>query len=375
MKMIQKKGKKIVVGMSGGVDSSMALVLLKKQGWSPIGVSLRLPVWKDKRNLLRENICCSQESLDIAKGVCKKLRVPYHIFDVEVDFQKKVVGYFISEFKEGRTPNPCIICNRYFKFKKLLVFAQKRGVRYVATGHYTRVGRNPKTGKYELLRAADKAKDQTYNLCFLPQKWLKYLVFPLGDYTKKKVYQMAKKRGFDFFLKQKQSQDFCFVAGRSLSFFLKEKLGKKEGKILDTRGNVLGKHQGLYFYTIGQRRGLRLSGGPYYVKDFDVKKNTLIVTKDQKEVLGKEVVLSPFHFISDNPLEKAIKVMAKVRYRQPLSRAVLFPPLKGKLRLVFDRPQRAVTPGQFAVFYLPAESASWRSKAGQDVCLGGGRIL
>lgn len=359
--MIQKN-KKIVVGMSGGVDSTMALILLKKQGWSPIGVSLKLPIWKSKKNLLRENVCCTVESMNIAKKVCQQLKVPFHILDVRTDFQKKVVNYFISEFKNNKTPNPCVICNRYLKFKKLFQFAKKMGANHIATGHYAQIRKNLKTGKYELLKAKDKTKDQTYNLCFLPQKWLKNIVFPLGNYTKKEVYQIAKDYGFAFFLKKKQSQDFCFVAGKSLAAFLKNKIGQKPGKIMDTKGNILGEHQGLHFYTIGQRKGINLSAGPYFVKDFDIAKNILIVTKNQKEIIQKEIILSPFHFISQEFPKEKIKVMAKVRYRQPLSKATLFPFFKKKLKLVFDKPKQAVTPGQLAVFYQ------------KEVCLGGGRI-
>lgn len=355
--------KPIVVGMSGGVDSSMTLVTLKKQGWQPIGVSLKLPVWQNPKNVFRENICCTKESFRIARKICQKLNVPYYIFDVSLDFKKKVIDYFVSELAGGKTPNPCIICNRFLKFKKLFEFSQKVGALHVATGHYARVRKNQKTGQFELLMAKDKNKDQTYSLCFLPQKWLKSLVFPLGDYTKEQVYQMAKKLGFEFFLKRKQSQDFCFVAGKSLSSFLEEKIGKKEGKIVNTKDRVLGKHQGLHFYTIGQRKGLKIPAGPFYVKDFDFEKNLLIVAKTKQEISQRKLFLSPFHFISGETPKEKIKVLAKIRYRQPLSEAIIFPPKKGKLKVVFKNPQPAVTPGQFCVFYQ------------RRVCLGGGKII
>ena len=408
-------GKRIVVGMSGGIDSSMALVLLKKQGFEPIGVSLKLPVWKDpegpakvsskfrrtygagKENLLRENILCTTKSLNIARKICKRLNVPYYVFDVRKDFQKEVTDYFIRELKNNRTPNPCIICNRYLKFKKLFEFAKMVGARFVATGHYARLHeiKNQKslhhppkflwsknlgggTGqakikKFKLLKPKDKSKDQTYVLSFLPQRWLKYIVFPLGDYTKEEIYQMAKKEGFDFFLKKRQSQDFCFVAGKSLPHFIKNKIGKKSGLIISSKGKVLGKHEGIHFYTIGQRKGLNLPGGPYFVKGFDKSKNILIVTKNQKEISQKEIKLWPFHFISGEAPERKIEVTAKVRYQASLSKAILFPftPLDSKhltgregrkTKIVFKKPQRAVTPGQFCVFYQG------------DVCLGGGVI-
>ncbi|TSC95958.1 MAG: tRNA-specific 2-thiouridylase [Parcubacteria group bacterium Athens1014_10] len=365
-------GKKIIVGMSGGLDSSISLLLLKKQGWQPIGVSLKLPVWKDKKNLSRENACCKKEAVDIAKSICKKLNVPFYILDAEKDFKKEVVDYFISEVKNNRTPNPCVICNRHLKFKKLFEFAKKMKANFVATGHYAKLRFNPKTKKYELLMAKDKHKDQTYYLSFLPQKWLKKIIFPLSDYLKDEVYQLAKKEGFDFFFARKQSQDFCFAAGESLACFLQEEIGKKSGLITDAKGKKLGIHNGLHFYTIGQRKGLKLPDGPYFVKGFDISKNILIVTKNQKEIIQKEIILSPFHFISGELPKKKIELMAKVRYQQSLNKAAIFPPKKGKLKIIFKKAQRAVTPGQFCIFYLPSKASAKEGKG--KVCLGGGVI-
>lgn len=354
--------KQIVVGVSGGVDSSMALVLLKEQGWQPIGVSLKYAVWADKENLLRENICCSTESFKIAKNVCRKLKVPHYIFDVAKEFKKEVIDYFLKELKDNKTPNPCIICNRYLKFKNLFKWAEKHNIKYVATGHYARIRKNPQTKKYELLRAKDKEKDQTYSLCFLSQKWLEQIVFPLGDHTKPEIYKMAEQKGFKVFLKRKQSQDFCFVAGKSMECFLKKEIGKKQGLIKDIKGNILGKHQGLHFYTIGQRKGINLSGGPYFVIDMDVLNNVLIVAKNEDKLYTKEALLFPCNFISGIFPKDRIQVQAKIRYRQELAKASLSPVSKNKIRLVFDKPQKAITPGQFAVFCQ------------KDVCLGGGRI-
>ncbi len=264
------KKKRIVVGMSGGVDSSITLVLLKKQGFNPVGVSLKLEVWKDKCNVLRENVCCTKESFDIAKKICKKLNVPYYVYDVKKEFKKEVMDYFLSDLKKNRTPNPCVVCNRYLKFKKLFEFAKKKGIKYVATGHYAQVRFNKKTKRYELLKAKDKTKDQSYGLSFLPQKWLKWIILPLGNYTKKKVFKIAKKEGFEFFLKRKQSQDLCFVSKRAIPKYIEKKIGVKPGKIVDTKGNVLGEHKGVHFYTIGQRRRLGLQG--YFVRALILKK-------------------------------------------------------------------------------------------------------
>lgn len=347
--------KKIIVGLSGGIDSSMSLWLLKQQGWEPIGVSLNMPVYKGRKTFVS------------AQKVCQKLKVPHYIIDVKKDFKKEVLDYFVRSYQDGQTPNPCVICNRHIKFLKLFEFAKKMNVKHVASGHYARV-REVKSSKlsvpsYQLLLAKDKTKDQTYNLCFLKKEWLQYLVFPLGNYTKKEVYQMAKKQGFAFLTKLKQSQDFCYLANNNLDKFLQTKIKASPGKIVDERGNILGKHNGLHFYTLGQRKGIKINNGPWFVKKIDPLNNLLLVTKNKKEVAKKEVYLSPFNFITFKIPTKPIKVLARVRYRQPLAPALLYPPLNNQLKLVFNKPQLAVTPGQFAVFYLG------------EVCLGSGNII
>lgn len=360
--MKKKKRKPIVVGMSGGVDSSMALVLLKEKGWDPVGVSLKYPVWEDSSNGLRENICCSSESFQVAENVCKKLGVPYHVFDVSRDFKKEVIRYFLGRLRGHKTPNPCVMCNRHLKFRKLLEWAARHGIQHVATGHYARVRRNPKTRKFELLKGKDAEKDQTYSLSFLSQEQLRRIIFPLGGYTKKKIYPMAEERGFEIFQKLKQSQDFCFVSGNAMRSFLTQEIGKSEGEVRDDEGHVIGRHPGLHFYTVGQRKGLGFSGGPFFVSGSDVKNNILKVTRDEKNLMSREVMLSSCNFIGVRP-RGPVRVKAKIRYRQAAAPGMLHPLPGGKAKVVFDKPQRAVTPGQFAVFYQ------------RDVCLGGGEIL
>jgi len=345
------KKEKIVVGLSGGVDSSVSLALLKKGNWQPIGLFLKLPVWKSERNLV------------LAKKVCKKLGVPFYVLNAEKEFKKEVLDYFVEEIKRKKTPNPCIICNYQLKFKKLFQWAKKHQIKYVATGHYAKIKKNQKTGRYELLIPKDREKDQTYFLSSLSQKYLKHIIFPLAEYKKEKVYKIAREMGFNFLLKKKQSQEFCFLAKGSLNQFLKEKIGTKPGVIKDSQGKILGSHQGLHFYTLGQRKGINLAGGPYFVKGFEKKNNVLLVSKDKKELLKKRVCLSSVHFISTSPSKKETRVMAKLRYRQRPARARLYLTESKKGELVFDKPQMAPTPGQFAVFYK------------KNTCLGNGVII
>jgi tRNA-specific 2-thiouridylase len=359
--MEKKERKPIVVGMSGGVDSSMALVLLKEKGWDPVGVSLKYPVWKDETNCLKENVCCSAESFQIAAHVCKKLGVPHHVFDVSREFKKEVIDYFLARLRDHRTPNPCVMCNRFLKFKKLLEWAARHDIAHVATGHYAQIRKNPKTRKFELLASKDTEKDQTYSLSFLSQDQLGHIVFPLGGYTKQEIYRMAEACGFEIFLKRKQSQDFCFVSGNAMEPFLAKEIGRNEGEVRDDSGHVIGRHPGLHFYTVGQRKGLGFSGGPFFVTGSHVKSNVLKVTRDEQKLLSREVILSHCNFFGGMP-KRSARVRAKIRYRQAAAPGTLRPLSAKRARIVFDKPQRAVTPGQFAVLYQ------------RNVCLGAGEI-
>ena len=352
----------IVVGLSGGIDSAVALLLLKKQGWSPVGLSLRLPVWEGSRNSPTENPYCTEESLRLAQQICQQLKVPYFIQDARQKFSQIVVAYFLQEIKHHRTPNPCMICNRYFKIKELLHWAKQHQINYVATGHYARIKYNPKTAQYELFRARDKSKDQTYNLALLTQRQLRHLIFPLGNLYKKDVYKLAQQQGWKKLILKRQSQDFCFVSGKSLPNFLSQNIPSTPGPIINSEGKIIGKHQGLPLYTIGQRKGLNLPQGPFYVREFLPSQNTLIVTKNIKDLYHQKIVVYPYHLISGDILKKSMKVRIKIRAQQKLTQGVIKPIGRTKIEVQFSKPVLSPTPGQFAVFYQ------------KDKCLGGGVI-
>lgn len=354
---IGRKGKRIVVGLSGGVDSSVALLLLKRQGWEPVGVSLKMAVWESGCNALRENVCCTDESFGNARRVCEKLGVEHHVYDVRKDFEREVMGYFVRELAGGRTPNPCLICNRDLKIKKLFEWARKHGIKYVATGHYACIA----NGK--LLRASDMKKDQTYGLCLVPRAWLGKLVLPLGKMSKQQVYEVAIKEGLGFYAGVSQSQDLCFVSEHAMKPFLFEKLGKREGDIVDEQGRRLGTHYGLFLYTIGQRKGLGLPSA-HFVKGFDVLKNALIVTRDRSRVLGKKFIVENFNWLSGKAPARKFSAMVQIRTHQPEVAALIT--LRGKGSRTLDveclEMIEGIAPGQICAIYRG------------NACLGGGPI-
>ena len=324
----------------------MALYLLKQQGYEPIGVSLKYDVWDDPANDLKENVCCSDESFEIARHVCEKLGVPYHIVDSSENFKREVVDYVKGELRAKRTPNPCVICNRELKFKELLDFADEQGADHVATGHYARIIDN------QLYKGKDPDKDQTYTLSFLKREDLGRILFPLGEYTKPQILQMAVDAGFEFYQYRKQSQDWCYVSDKAFQTFLEKEIGIERGEIRSVEGELLGEHQGLHFYTIGQRKGIPLENGPFFVVDMDPEKNELIVSRMGKspELFKTQINLSPFNLFVDPP-ETPMQVQAKIRYRQEAEQATLYPPTQNTISLEFDTPIRAITKGQYAVFY------------------------
>lgn len=332
--------KKVVIAMSGGVDSSVSAALLKQAGFDVVGIMMKF--WKDGSD--GKNRCCSVESEKLARLVARKIGIPFYVINVEKEFKKEVVDYFLNDYKKGNTPNPCVVCNKEIKFGFLIKKALSLGADFLATGHYARI----KEGK--LLKGKDKEKDQSYFLWQLSQKQLKHVLFPVGGYTKPEVRELAKE--FDLpTAETPESQEVCFVAD-STNNFLKKYLKTKPGKIVNTDGKIVGEHNGLWFYTIGQRRGLEIQQGPYYVVGKDFKKNVLIVSKKEKDLLREELSAKNVNWIG--PQNLPINAEVKIRYKSKLTKAKVIKN-KNKLKIVFAKPQRAITSGQSAVFYQGKE--------------------
>ena len=368
---------RMVVAMSGGVDSSVAAALLKEEGHEVIGMMLRLwsePGVIEDDGVLRvaQNKCCSLESVDDARRVARKLDIPFYLVNVEQEFKENVVDYFYQEYVAGRTPNPCLTCNRHIRFTLLLNRARSLDAEYLATGHYVRVATDPLTGKRRLRRGVDREKDQSYVLHVLNQTQLTHACFPLGPYTKQQVRAMAAERGMTVAAKP-ESQEICFVAQNDYRGFIdryamaladKEHIGigatthangmiqvPKSGPIVDLSGKSLGRHRGLAYYTIGQRKGLGItSPEPLHVLKIDSEQNALIVGP-AKELEKTSCTVSKMHYISGETPSEPFNALARIRYKAPEQEAVITPLEGQRARVTFSHPQRAITPGQAAVFY------------------------
>lgn len=371
--MNNRKNKKVVVAISGGVDSSVAAVLLKKQGFDVIGLFLKFwPAPRSFSEVGAENKCCSAEAAEAARKVAQKLDIPFYALDFRKSFKKQVVDYFISEYRKGRTPNPCVKCNQFIKFGKLLDKAKELGADFLATGHYAHII------PLALFEAKDKQKDQSYFLWTLKQDQLKHLIFPVGDYTKDEVRKMAKKWGLPTALRR-ESQEICFVFG-AVQEFLKKYIRPKKGRMLDLKGKVAGEHEGAVFYTVGQRHSLPLrpktpDEKPYYVIKTDVKKNIVVVGQEEN-LYSKELIAEEVNWINESrvrDLSKSFECEARIRYGHPKEDCSISQMANGKVKVIFKKPQRAITPGQSVVFYLPSEARRAKEGNGQEV-LGGGVI-
>lgn len=355
--------KKVMIGMSGGVDSSVAAYLLKKQGYDVIGVTMKL--WQDDNdNLIElEGGCCSLSAVEDARRVCDKIGIPFYVLNFSDIFKEKVIKPFIDEYLNGRTPNPCIACNKHIKFEDFFNKARQIGCDYVATGHYAKIEKDEKTGRYLLKKSITDKKDQTYALYNLTQEQLKHTLLPIGDYEKEKVREIAKEIGIDVHNKP-DSQEICFVKDNDYAGYVKKHSPKKieEGYFIDTKGNILGKHKGIIHYTIGQRKGLGIAfGKPMFVVDIDPVKNTVILG-DNEDIFKKGLIAKDFNLISIDDIKEPIRVTAKHRYSAKPSPATLSKIDDEHIKVVFDEPQRAITKGQSVVFY------------DNDVVIGGGII-
>ena len=354
---------KALIAMSGGVDSSVAAFLTKDMGYDATGITLKLFDNKDIGEK-REKTCCSLDDIDDARRVCLKLGIPYYVYNFKDSFKENVIDRFIRAYENGTTPNPCIDCNREIKFGALLDWALDQGADAMATGHYARVRLDTPSGRWQLLRGADRRKDQTYFLYQLTQHQLAHLLLPVGDYEKPALRALAAANGLSNAQKA-DSQDICFVPDGDYEKFMEDFTGKRypAGDFLDEAGRKVGTHKGAVRYTIGQRKGLGLAmGAPVYVCAKDMQANTVTVGPE-KSLFDRIVYAEEVNWIAIPALTAPLRVTARTRYHQVEQAATVYPAGEDRFRLEFDEPQRAPTPGQAVVLYQG------------DVVLGGGTIV
>ncbi len=343
--------KKALIGMSGGVDSSVAAYLMQQAGFDCIGATMRL---YDNEMLGEEKTgtCCSLDDVEDARSVARRMGIPHYVFNFKDDFEEKVIQKFVRCYECGQTPNPCIDCNKYLKFDHLLRRALELGCDYVVSGHYAQVKQDPDTGRHLLYKAADQAKDQTYFLACLNQEQLAHIQFPLGSLTKTRVRQIAEENGF-INARKHDSQDICFVPDGDYAAFLARYTGKQypAGDYLDLNGKVVGRHRGAVCYTLGQRKGLGIAlGAPVYVCAKDMEKNTVTVGPNEA-LFSRGLRANDWNWYPFPALTEPMHVTVKTRHSQSEQSGMVYPEDNGFARVEFDAPQRAVTPGQAVVLY------------------------
>lgn len=357
--------KKVVVAMSGGVDSSVAAGLLKEKGAEVIGLTMKL-FSLPREACLSEDLrsCCGFKAVEDARRVAAVLGIPHYVVDLRKEFEKYVIEDFCREYARGRTPNPCIRCNEHIKFNLLWERAKRLGAGFIATGHHARVEFRPQSGRYLLRKGRDKEKDQSYFLYTLTQEQLSRSLLPIGDLTKRQVRQLAKKWKLPVAEKE-ESQEICFVLDNDYARFLETRIPRafRPGPVVDLKGNVLGRHRGIPYFTVGQRKGMGIAAAhPLYVLSIDAEKNMIVVGKND-ELLRKSLLASEANWISVERLTSPTEVKAKIRYKHSEAEAQVIPLSDDEVRVEFRRTQRAITPGQSVVFYRG------------EVVAGGGIIL
>lgn len=353
--MNNPKDRRVAVALSGGVDSTYALLKLKEEGYRVEGVTLRIFCFSEKE---RQNApynpkaCSSLDAVSAVYDICEKFQIPYHIINAKELFQQRVIDYFVKTYQEGQTPNPCVMCNKYIKWGYLRKKINEMGIKLLATGHYAGIDYNSSTKRYELIRDPNNKKDQTYMLWQLSQDDLENTLFPLGNLAKKLVRSKVAETSLEISRKT-ESQEICFIQNEKYTDFLEEHstTSPRPGEILDTRGNVLGTHKGYWHYTIGQRRGLGISAPePLYVLEIDPGNNQIIIG-EKKHLFKKEVTAESINFIKYGSITKAIPVKAKIRYSQKDFPGMLSRVDEDKIKVVFDQSQAEIAPGQSLVAY------------------------